>query len=43
MVLSANDKQVIRDRIKKQVEALKAKAKPSTPPAEENVEEGEEA
>ncbi len=39
MVLSANDKQVIRDRIKKQVEALKAKTKATTPPPEEKVEE----
>ena len=41
MVLSINDRQLVRERIKKQIEALKAKTKPVTPPKEEQVEEGE--
>jgi DNA invertase Pin-like site-specific DNA recombinase len=41
MVLSAHDKELVRERIKKQIEALKAKTKPTTPPKEEVVEKEE--
>jgi hypothetical protein len=43
MVLSRNDKELIRERIKKQIEALKTKTRPITPPKEETFPEGEEA
>lgn len=42
MVLSANDKQRVREDVKKQIEALKKKVKPTEPPKEPEVEEGEE-
>lgn len=34
MVLSADDKRLIAERVKKQVEALKKKTTPTTPPRE---------
>jgi len=42
MVLSANDKGTIRDRIKKQIELAKERVKPAAPPPEPEIEEGEE-
>ncbi len=42
MVLSRNDKELIRDRVKKRIEALKAKTTPTTSPKEETLGEGEE-